>query len=208
MLRVSVVREILNSRISAFALPTSKPSAMLPPIVVAFKNPRRVSSIRSSYAEMKRLYSSSGRARCQQLLSAANPFRVRVDVEASLPQEADQGDPGRLSQLDGETRRGGDGRHDRDTRGVRFLNNFEARSPGNHENAIRERKSVAEQKRSNDLVRRVVSADVLSNLEQIPVAGKESRRVEASRPRKDRLSLAQSLRQAVEKLRRDLQPRA
>src|SRR6266566_10032046 len=101
---------------------------MVPPIVVAFKNPRRVSSNRSSYAEMKRPYSRTARSRCQQVLRTTNPFGVRVDVEASLPQEADEGDAGRLSQLDGETRRGGDGRHDRDTRGVRFLNNFEAGS--------------------------------------------------------------------------------
>src|SRR5690242_19570978 len=50
VLRVSVVREILNARISASARETSKPRAMVPPIVVALKNPRRVSSIRSSFA--------------------------------------------------------------------------------------------------------------------------------------------------------------
>jgi hypothetical protein len=50
MLRVSVVREILNSRISACARDTSNPRAIVPPTVVAFKKPRRVSSMRSSFA--------------------------------------------------------------------------------------------------------------------------------------------------------------
>src|ERR1700730_14657876 len=45
MLRVSVVREILNSRISAFAAETSNPSATEPPTTDAFRNPRRVSSM-------------------------------------------------------------------------------------------------------------------------------------------------------------------
>src|SRR5262249_30039596 len=47
MLRVSVVREILNSRISASAEETSKPRAIVVPMPVAFRNPRRVTSIGS-----------------------------------------------------------------------------------------------------------------------------------------------------------------
>src|SRR5437588_11079658 len=48
MLRVSVVREILKARISARAFVRSKPRAMAPPTVVAFKKPRRESSMRHS----------------------------------------------------------------------------------------------------------------------------------------------------------------
>src|ERR1041385_985865 len=44
MLRVSVVREILNWRISARAFETSNPRAIAPPTVDAFKKPRRESS--------------------------------------------------------------------------------------------------------------------------------------------------------------------
>src|SRR5262245_31072739 len=45
VLRVSVVRAILNCRISASADETSKPRAIVVPMRVAFRNPRRVTSM-------------------------------------------------------------------------------------------------------------------------------------------------------------------
>jgi hypothetical protein len=45
VLRVSVVRAILSARISARASSTSNPNAIVVPIVVALRKPRRVSSI-------------------------------------------------------------------------------------------------------------------------------------------------------------------
>src|SRR3954453_19709437 len=48
MLRVSVVRAILNCRISARACDRSKPRATAPPTVVALRKPRRVNSTGTS----------------------------------------------------------------------------------------------------------------------------------------------------------------
>src|SRR5438874_9436910 len=53
MLRVSVVRDILNARSSARAFVRSKPRAMAPPTVVAFKKPRRESSMRHLLTELR-----------------------------------------------------------------------------------------------------------------------------------------------------------
>src|SRR5215471_18172455 len=135
MLRVSVVREILNSRISACASETSKPSAMVPPIVVALKNPRRVSSMSALLRGSSPRRASKNNSRtwggfCQGLyrdamLWARDPVRVRVDVEPALAEEPHQRQPGGLGKLHGEA---GGRRYrsdDRDPRGVCFLNNFE-----------------------------------------------------------------------------------
>src|SRR5437867_13189049 len=65
MLRVSVVRDILKARISARALVRSKPRAMAPPTVVAFRKLRRENSTKHLLTELQNRRYATQRLGCQ-----------------------------------------------------------------------------------------------------------------------------------------------
>src|ERR1700674_2409600 len=126
MLRVSVVREILNSRISAFAAETSNPSATEPPTTDAFKNPRRVSSMRPPPRGENRVldirgYSLPLAGRCQENFrdpkgrsparsgSRSEPPGMRVHVESRSAKKPHERQTGGVRQLDRQGGGGGNG---------------------------------------------------------------------------------------------------
>src|SRR5215467_1571741 len=146
MLRVSVVRAILSSRISASALETSKPSAIVDPMVVAFKSPRRVSSMSAllrgllAQAGKQNQFQSLGgllsRKYRNTILSGEDSLGIRVEVEAPVAKKADKCQPSGLGELDGEAGGRRHGGNDRHPRSVRFLDNFEARAARDHQDRV------------------------------------------------------------------------
>src|SRR5262249_5446492 len=149
--------------------------------------------------------SISPRAGCQGFYRNAiclRPYapRVGVDVEALLAQESDQRHARGLRQLDSETGRSGDGSHDRDARGVRFLNNFEPCAARNHQDGGRERQRRSEKGASHQLVGGIMPTDILPDLTHLPVLAKESRGVEAAGLGEDGLSIAKPRRKLIKGL--------
>src|SRR5437763_7409664 len=57
-----------------------------------------------------------GDLRCRLSAGRSHPLRMRVDVAPRSPNEPDHGHPQRVSGLDGQARRRGDGGDDRDPR--------------------------------------------------------------------------------------------
>src|ERR1700737_283653 len=204
MLRVSVVREILNSRISAFAADTSNPSATEPPTTDAFRNPRRVSSMGppprgktgSSYF---RAYSLPLAVRCQENYRVpkrcspppsgrrSEPPGMRVHVEARPSKKPHERQTGGVGQLDRQAGGGGNGSENGNARGRGLLRDLETGPPGDDQDAVGKREPLSEPGRADQLVHRVVAADVFAHRFEPPGGVEQAGRVKATRLGEDRL---------------------
>jgi hypothetical protein len=87
----------------------------------------------------------------------------RVNIEPRVAHEAEQSQPARFGEFDGETRGGSDGRKYRDASPCRLLNQFETGASANEEDPILERDTAGEPFRSNHLIHRVMASDILAN---------------------------------------------
>src|SRR5215211_2601916 len=123
-----------------------------------------------------------------------------VHVEAAFAQEAHQ----RHTELPGhvhrEAARGGDGAHEGYARREALLQDLEAAATADHDDMPRERQPVFQKRPSDELVRRVVTADVLSERDQVALLVEERRRVQATRRVEESLRFAQLCGQGVERL--------
>ena len=80
---------------------------------------------------------------------------MRVHVERSVAQEADQQDSGALREVDGERGGRADGDDHRNARGRGLLQQLEACPAGQEQHALRQRQFTGEQARENLLVDRL-----------------------------------------------------
>ncbi len=124
------------------------------------------------------------------------------DPGPAVPHESAERDPPVGAELDGE--RGG--RADRDQHGAardrRLLHQLEREPPADAEHRSREWQEPLAEGPAQDLVHRVVAADVLAGAEQLTAGGEEPGRVEAPGEREGRLSRAEQARQRRDDLER------
>ena len=133
--------------------------------------------------------------------SCQDTFGAGVDVHRVSTQESDEPHARAFGELDGETRGGGYGREQWNLGHECFLHDLEARSSADHEDASFEREAIREQRCPDDLVDGVVSAYVLTQVDQVPFAIEEPGRVDASRLVETLLSGAHPLREGAQERR-------
>src|SRR5581483_9820578 len=124
---------------------------------------------------------SPSRTGCSPRRRAGRPSphdapRLRVDVDAAVADEAAEGHPPVASELDRQTRRRTDGDDDRAAGDGRFLDKLEREAAADAEDAVRQGKAALAERPADDLVERVVPADVLSQGEQLARPVEKARR--------------------------------
>src|SRR5439155_6720044 len=102
--------------------------------------------------------------------------RFRVDVEASSTDEAAESDSAVRGELDRQARRRADGGEQRAARDRSFLHELERQPAADAEHELRKGQQPRAECPADDLVERVVAADVLADALQVTVGGEESRR--------------------------------
>ena len=100
-------------------------------------------------------------------VAQVDPLVVGVDVEAVAAQEADERHAEPVRGLDREVRRSRDRGDDRDAGDGRLLDDLEADPAADHEDPAVERHRLGQDLRPDQLVERVVPADVLAQREQL-----------------------------------------
>src|ERR1700722_15570973 len=95
--------------------------------------------------------------------SRGKALRARIDVALPFPQETHQRESGGNRKIDGEARRGADGREYRDTRSQRLLYQFETCPPAQHDNVLLEQQPPGQEILAHQLVECVVTPDILGN---------------------------------------------
>ena len=119
-------------------------------------------------------------SRSRMQVAQVDPLVVGVDVEAVAAQEADERHAEPVGCLDREVRRGRDRGDDRDAGDRRLLDDLEADPAADHQDPVVERHRLREDLRADQLVERVVPADVLAQREQLAGRREQARRVEAA----------------------------
>src|SRR5882724_11556245 len=109
-----------------------------------------------------------------------DPVGVGVEVHGGAAEEADEGEAGFGGQVDGEGGGGGDGGEDGDAGEDGFLGQFEGGAAGDHEDGGGQREAGGAEGPADDLVHRVVAADVFAGAEQGAVRGEEAGGVQAA----------------------------
>jgi hypothetical protein len=104
--------------------------------------------------------------------------RDRVNVETAAANEADERDAARAREIDGQTRRRGHRRDDRDAREQRLLHDFERRAAADAQDAVVERQALGHQHPADHLVHGVVPSDIFRRRIEPAVRGEQSRRVQ------------------------------
>src|SRR5690606_7960225 len=97
-------------------------------------------------------------------------FRTRIDVESISLQEADERDTELFRELDRERRRRADCREQRAAGHHRFLHQLEARAAADDDAVLGDRQRAGHESIPDELVERVVAADVLAHEHDAPVA--------------------------------------
>src|SRR5579862_2879343 len=132
-------------------------------------------------------------SRSDRCSSARDPPRLGVDVRRPATDEAAESDAAVGGELDGEARGRADRDENRATGDGGFLHELE-REPATHaEHMLRERQEVLPERPADDLVQRVVAADVLARAQELAARGEEPRRVQSARDREAGLRLAQTV---------------
>ena len=96
----------------------------------------------------------------------ADSIRAIVNVHLVTAQKTDQSLVIRPRKFDGQTRRRGNGRDDRNPGSERFLHHLERNAPAQQQNLAVEREAIREQRPADQFVERVVPADVLARTEE------------------------------------------
>src|SRR4051812_19196902 len=106
--------------------------------------------------------------------------RLRVDVDASVTDEAAQRQPPVLRQLDCKRRRSADGDQD-GTAGDRcLLDELEREPAADAENVAGKGQERAAERPADHLVHRVVSPDVLARAQKLAIRSEKARRMQAT----------------------------
>ena len=156
----------------------------------------------------ERLRRAEARARpadeqdARQLL---DPPRLGVDVAPAAADEAAERDAAVGGELDREARRRADRDEDRTARDRRLLHELEREPAAHAEHVLGERQQPVEERPADDLVHRVVAADVLARAQQLARGVEEPGRVQAARHLEGRLRLAQPLGKRGDERERDAQ---
>src|SRR5688572_9568985 len=122
-----------------------------------------------------------------------------VDVEAVRLQKPDQRDAELAREFYGERRRRADGRDERHAGHLRFLHELEARAAADDDAASFKRHLATQQRVTDELVERVVPADVLAQRDDLARRVEQARRVQAARLLEDGLLRLQRRRQPPER---------
>jgi hypothetical protein len=123
-----------------------------------------------------------------------------VHVESSLAQEPHQRHTVLPCYVDREAARGGDGAHEGHARREALLQDLEAAAPADQDDVPRERQPAFQQRPPDELVRRVVTADVLPERDEVPLRVEERRGVQAAGRVEEPLRLPELFGQGVERL--------
>src|SRR6187551_3073788 len=115
---------------------------------------------------------------------------MRINVEALAADESEERDSGLFRQVDRQTGWRRDGDDDRNPGEPRLLHDLERYASADDEHAGWNRQ-VIEQQRSEDLIGRVVAADVLRRRHQIAASRKECNPVQPAGLTERRLRSAQ-----------------
>ena len=129
--------------------------------------------------------------------------RLGVDVERAVADEAAERDPAVGCELDGERRRRADGDEQRAAGDGRLLDELEREAAADAEERAGERQQPVEERAADDLVERVVAADVLAHAEQLAVGGEEPGRVQPAGRLECRLCLAEPVGELSDQRRLD-----
>src|SRR5205085_2118996 len=116
-----------------------------------------------------------------------NPAGVRVDVEATV---ADEADDGLTEPLGGRDREAGRRRHRAEHGNAgnsRLLYELEGEAPGDEQHLFGNRQLAFEQRVADQLVERVVTTHVLAHGQQLAVRRESGSRVQATRLPEDAL---------------------
>jgi len=108
------------------------------------------------------------------------PPRLAVDVHAAVADEAAESDAAILGELDREAGRRADRDEDRAAGDGGFLDELERESSAHAQDRVGERQQACAEGPADDLVHRVVAADVLACAKQVAVHAEEAGRVEAA----------------------------
>ena len=113
-----------------------------------------------------------------RVILSSDPVRMREELESVPPCDGDQRDAGRLGSAERERRRGGDGDQDFRAQHRRFLHHLHRHAAGEEEHATRPALPAPRQ-RADQLVQRVVAADVFTQRDEaraIYISGAPQRR--------------------------------
>src|SRR6478672_9605222 len=119
------------------------------------------------------------------------PLTTGVNIEPFRPDEPEQCHPALARPLDGETRRRADRRNNRNSRHERLLNQLEAHSSADDEDALMSWQSSGEELTADDLVEGVMTPDILAHGNQPSVEIEQRRSVQAAGGRDQDLLVAQ-----------------
>src|SRR5437588_7260211 len=101
---------------------------------------------------------------------APDSLRAAVDVESSVADETEERHVGVAREIRSEARRGAYGRQHGDSCRQRLLHELVARASADEDQALRQRDRPCQPLRADQLVDRVVAADVLAHVEQVALA--------------------------------------
>ena len=118
-----------------------------------------------------------------------------IDRQPPVADEAAERDPTIPRELDRERGGSSDGGEDRAAGDRGLLHELEREPPTDAEEELAEREQALEERPADDLVERVVPADVLPRAQELTTQCEEPRRVQAASRRKRSLSVEQPLRQ-------------
>src|SRR3954470_20947656 len=125
------------------------------------------------------------------------PRTARVDVESIRAQKAEQRQASLARQLDRETRRRADRGDDRDAGHECLLHQLEAHAAAHHEYSLICWQPPREQLDTDDLVERVMTADVLAQRHQSAIEIEQGRRMKSARGVESWLRATKTLRQSA-----------
>ena len=174
----------------------------VPPACARSRSSSRSTTARSGSSGSTAIPSRSWRGRCSRSAagvdlepgcSGGDALRPRVDVHAAVADEAAQRDAAVRGELDGERRRRADRDDDRAARDGSLLHELEREPPADTEHVLAKRQQTVEERPSDHLVHRVVTADVLAGADELARRREEARRVEAARRGERGLRLAKAV---------------
>ena len=184
------------------SLPTARTSSHVSP---STRQPRSASDSPAKRRECLRRAEPLRRAADEEDARRGydDPPRLRVDGRPALPHPAAERDAAVGRELDCERGR----RADRDEHGAAgdrsLLHQLEGQPPADAKNVLREREETGEERPADDLVDRVVTADVLAHAQELALRVEEARRVQTARRSERSLRLEQPLGKRRRRARRE-----
>src|SRR3712207_4561657 len=137
----------------------------------------------------------------------ANPFAPTIYVESVASQEPDERHIEAPRHVHRQAARSGDRAHDGHPGREALFRSLEAAAAADHDDVVAQRQSPLQERPPDELVGRIVAADVFPEREEVALGVEEGGRVQPARRLEEPLRLPELLRQGIDGLRRDLRSR-